>query len=62
MCSFWKFQRLKSEEPGNSEQLPADEEDEDDNFGLDIKMSELLKEELNGADEMDKVRVGSIDS
>ena len=63
MCSFGKFQRLKSDEPGNTvEQLPADEEDEDDNFGLDIKMSELLKEELNGADEMDKVRVGSIDS
>ena len=60
MCSFGKFQRLKSEEPGNLEQIPADEEDEDDNFGLDIKMSELLKEELNGADEMDKVRVGSI--
>ena len=54
---LWKFQRLKSEEPDNTEKIPADQEEEDDdNFGLDIKMSELLKEELNGAEEMEKVR------
>ena len=41
-------------EAGNIEQLPTDE-DEDDNFGLDIKMDQLLKEELNGGDEIDKV-------
>ena len=40
-------------EAGNIEQLPTDE-DEDDNFGLDIKMDQLLKDELNGGD--DKVR------
>ena len=41
-------------EASNVEQLPNDE-DEDDNFGLDIKMDQLLKEELNGAEEIDKV-------
>ena len=42
-------------EAGNIEQLPTDE-DEDDNFGLDIKMDKLLREELNGEDGTDKVR------
>ena len=47
-------QHLNSVEASNVEQLPNDE-DEDDNFGLDIKMDQLLKEELNGAEEIDKV-------
>ena len=42
-------------EAGLIEQLPTDE-DEDDNFGLEIKMDQLLKEELNGGDGIDKVR------
>merc|ERR1719264_964829 len=41
-------------EAGLIEQLPTDE-DEDDNFGLEIKMDQLLKEELNGGDGIDKV-------
>ena len=60
MCVIYYFtfdiQRLSSVEAGNIEQLPIDE-DEDDNFGLDIKMDKLLREELNGGDEIDKVRL-----
>ena len=58
MCNYFTFdiQRLSSVEAGNIEQLPIDE-DEDDNFGLDIKMDKLLREELNGGDETDKVRL-----